>query len=440
MARPIMIFLVICLSRLPIYHLFGIRPNPGYLISHWQHLSLSDLDQNLTLAILNLHSQPPLWNALLGLAAKACDAEASCVAQAIHFMNIGLTGLIALMIASVLVAFGLTRNGATLIALLYAVMPSTIYYENYPFYPHFICFLITASLFFALRYFDRRGLGDLALSLLSITLLSWTWGLFHPVVMTLTMLMIYAMGGRKSLPALACTLAFAAALYLPSVKNQMVFGFFGNSSWLGLNVAQVAPEAIAGCSFGGFLETVPDTAHQGTAFNDPAIIPYAADCLGKAKDSITGQPVTYATDLAFRFLKNARLTPSDYFFPPHGFEHYPRIAGKHPLHLEDGSLNLIGIALSSVILLVNLTLYAAVAVSFFVLPRPFNKAGAVAAVYLCLIAGVAFMLNSGEQERMKHSLGAVLFVTFWLLIRAAIPALRRRFGRGRAMVSKGGAL
>ena len=405
----LLIFIII-ISRLAIYFLLNIQPNPGYIESHWQHLHLDQLNESLISSIYNLHSQPPFWNMTIGLAAKVCEADVACVLRLIHLMNISLTLFISLMLFYGFCFVGISNRKSLIAALIYIFLPSTIYYENYIFYPHFTAFLVMASVFFSYLYFLSRKMTHMLLAFIPCLLLTWTWGIFHPVFMIAILLVVWS-GQKRTRVNFIVLLVFSTLMFLPLLKNQVTFGFFGASSWLGLNISQVAPEPGENCTFVDYYNTLPSIDHSGTTFNNVSMIPYSARCMEFALNSISRDFDIYIKGRIKRFIDSTRLTSSDYFYPPVGFDAYPRISGKHSPFFEDGTFN-VRFILSIGVFLVNIFLFLALLVAPIVAPTPFRRIAFIAVIYFIVLVGLGHALNGGEQERFRHSIEAILYFLF----------------------------
>jgi hypothetical protein len=423
--EPLIPVLIILVSRPLIYFGIGIKPELRYILNHWQNLDLSLLNSNLLSSIYRLHSQPPVWNTILGISSKVCSSDAACVLETIHLFNISLTIFTSIMLSILFTAYRLPKFVVVVSSSLYTVLPSTIYYENYAFYPHFTMFLISFAIFSSYSYIRNRDILSMTSAFVAVLVLSWTWGIFHPLIMIAVLLIIFSMGTRT--PAkFAILFAMASCLFLPSIKNQIEFGFFGNSSWLGLNLSQVAPEPGRGCRFDDFRRTLPQIAHDGTAFNDPSIIPYAARCMDEAKSSISQDVGVYILQRARRFLASTKLTSSDYPLPPKAFESYPRISGNNPIVLRDGSINYKGIACSTGVLSFNLVLFSTILVSPFRSRRDFRSLALISVVFLLIVVGLGHLANGREQERMRYSINSVLYFVFTVSSYSFAKGLIRR--------------
>jgi hypothetical protein len=154
-----------------------------------------------------------------------------------------------------------------------------------------------------------------------------TWALFHPVFIILLYVALIFLN-RKFFRSRCGTLVFVVALlvaFLPSVKNQIMFGIFSNGSWVGLNLAQVAPdlsaEAREECDFGNYLEKKKSkqTSHAGTLLNYPDIVPLSKKCVRLSVINITYNPKKYLLRRYHEFAHSMSLLPHNYHFTPHNW-------------------------------------------------------------------------------------------------------------------------
>jgi len=81
-----LIFIFI-ISRLLIFSL-GIEPDPKWIGSLMQHISLNLLKDDLFGSLFYFHSQPPLWNFIIGLGAKLLGNNPLKVSYYILFFNL----------------------------------------------------------------------------------------------------------------------------------------------------------------------------------------------------------------------------------------------------------------------------------------------------------------------------------------------------------------
>ncbi len=263
----------------------------------WQYLELAALEQRLAAAIGNLHAQPPLLNALLGLALKAFGP------------SYGLA-LNALGVACVIVTFALLRQilprlgfspswGWALLA-----MPQIALYARWFYEPIFGLAFVTAMLHGALLLPRPRGLlwtcGGAAL-------LSLLHSIFHPLLVLAFCAALLAGSGidvraRALRPLLiACALALAVPCAF-LVKNALRFSVPALTSWSGCNLSQALGGDLE-FSDAGFVDdaTRPELelyrARKSSGvpnYNNIAMIDACKRRQASALAAIRAQPLAYA--------------------------------------------------------------------------------------------------------------------------------------------------
>lgn len=435
--RPLCVCLLAILAhRIVVFWGLGIAPDPNNLIGHWQHLPIGALSSNLLASLWGLHTQPPLWNALIGLSAKLCDAQVSCIVATLHAFHLLLTAGMVIanyaLIRLVIWPRAPKRWAAAAMAFGFGLSPSVLYYENYTFYPHLTAFLFSLVAVGQALWIVHGRLSALILTSAALVGLAWTWVAFHPAIVAVFLVVVVrlrpgAVRGTWAVAGLALAL-----MLLPSIKNQMQYGFFAPGSWTGLNLAQVAPGGVEGCGFDDFL------AHHdlngqplGAAFNDPGMIDFSAACQSRAVAAILAQPFAYGLARARQTLSSLSLRPSDYIFDPLNWDRYPDLMPD--LESRDAS----GAQPRGVQGMRVLVLAFNLAVLVFMVWRAWRSPRPVERVFLRAILGfvVVFLLvvhaaNGSEQERMRYTLHAVMWVYGWLMVIALIKDLGAKL-RGR---------
>jgi hypothetical protein len=125
------IFLLFCFSRIIIY-LSGIYPN--LLFGYWQTLDYILLSQDLIRSLIYLHSEPVLWNLLLGVTIKIFKENLKFVAYFFYFYHVILSFFIiyySILIAdyfrsSVKVKFFFKKYSYSLVNITYRTYNNTI--------------------------------------------------------------------------------------------------------------------------------------------------------------------------------------------------------------------------------------------------------------------------------------------------------------------------
>jgi hypothetical protein len=442
-AALVCVLAVATIVRLAAWRL-GLSPDPDVVVHHWQHLPLGRLAEDWAGSIAGLRSQPPLWNAVLGTAAVACDAGLACVTGAIHAVNVGLSVAAA---ASLYAALRIIGSGPAVSSVIVAAAlstPTVLFFETYPFYPHLTAAAVALAMAGAAAVTRYGSTAGFAAAMGGIAILALTATLWHPLVMLpLAALLIAALPARRRRRAVVIAAVAAALAAVPVVRNAALTGHASAGTWLGLNLVQVAPglgpDAAAFCSFGrllvdGGLGTGP---LEGEILNRPYVADVSRACATIALRAIAAAPGPYLRDVVRRMAQSHLRMPYHYFFAPVGFTSVPHVAPPDGLVRPDGGID----GTSLVLLGLNAVGHGAVVLAglALVLLRRRTAEGRLAAFALTVIvwgALVSHAANGGEQQRMRYTVEPAYLVLAVLLARQASRALRPA-GAGRGPVPAG---
>jgi hypothetical protein len=204
----------------------------------YQYLDPVLLKNALLRSLLYLHSQPPLFNLFLGTVLKVSPLPA--VSYDILFKTVGV--LIPLLFYGILIALAIKPLLAFLITIVFMLNPTLILYENLLYYTFIEAFYVLLAIFFFLRWGKGKKFFDLFLFWISLLCLGMIRSLFHPVFFLITAL-ILTWQIRRTFKEHRITrqFAFSSLLVLIPIialflKNAFLFGFFGTSSWDGMNL------------------------------------------------------------------------------------------------------------------------------------------------------------------------------------------------------------
>jgi hypothetical protein len=411
----------IIISRVIIFQIYEIEARSDVIVEHMQNLQLSALNEKLISSLFNLHSQPPLWNFLLGIGSKVCSADAVCIANVGHIFYVGLTFVTCCLMHKVLRIFDFGNTTALSASIIYSIIPSVIYYENYIFYPHITMIVFSVCCVFSYFYFSSKRLIHLVAALSALACLSLTWSLFHPIGI-IVIGSVFLIRGVLDRQTVAIFLIFMVVCLAPAVKNSMYFGFFGSGSWMGLNLSQVAPGANPSCKFNDFRIQLkasdPSFVHNGTIFNDPSIIPYSKACLKTAYQNIVDHPKQYIKNRLLQVFSSLQKSPSDYFFPPKNFVNYPNFSYRPVLRDADGSHTWSWVAKRAAVFSFNvLSISILLAGTFFARDKNFRDTLLIVSLISIMLLGLGYGANGAEQERMRYTLNFAIFITTVVVIR-----------------------
>ena len=330
------------LSRIGI-HALGIAPDPTIVVTHWQHADLNLLASDPFGTLWNLHTQPPLWNGILAVAASLVGPEGDAVTLAIHGFNIALSAGVGLMVLSMLRTLRFPPIVSVVLAVVAICSPNVVYFEQLAFYPHFTFFLVTLLVWLLLGMRREGPLWRVAVAFGVLAALSWTWAIFHPAFAGLFAAgLALWWGGWKSsarpVYALAA-LAFCVAC-LPTIKNFMTYGVPSASTWIGLNLAQTVPGGQTGelvrCDFTTAnraaiaaplppravhpVLTVASKGPDAPNMNHAGMIETSRQCLNLTKDVVLRDPIGWAGGRLSALAGSHQLPPSNYDRDPVGWE------------------------------------------------------------------------------------------------------------------------
>lgn len=456
----LLVFGLFAVSRIILFTL-GLRPDIEHLSNQWQYIDLGLLQKDYLTSLALLHSQPPLWNAILGLLLMASKGSLDTFCSWFIGFSAILSFTIAIAIYITLKRLAIHRSLALAASTVYILASSSYFYENIIFYPLFTAFLVI-SFFSAIAFaFSAQKPNTLYIGCLfacfSLACLSLTWSLFHPYIVILSSIITlsYAYNYRNTLLAgyisrnvkaayiLSFLLITSITLGIP-LKNKILFGNFGNGSWMGMNLAQVSPHRFKQCDFDAPLTSKEIelskklTSFTSTSdhpilfatrknsdiypnFNHAGYIVRSNTCASLATQSITQDMPSYTIDFVIRFLRShLRLSDSYLAFPVgmgdgNSIQKFANIRNIpfFPINNPDGNRHITPLLIP----------VAGLVGAIFLVLIPNFRNNLHAGVLEVLIAGLWMMLwlyavghlfNGGEQERMRFTIEP-LFIA-WLTI------------------------
>jgi len=203
----------------------------------WQIMDYESLRFNLLESLYYLHSQPPLFNFLIGIFVKLFPTHYNYVIATIYM---GLTIALSIMLFEIFIFFKLPKNLSFLLAAIYLILPETILYEHWLHYTWLDTVLLVTSVYLLIRYIESNKSIYLLLFFIDIASLMLIRSLFHIIYLIgLVAILIFfkKFDYKKILLFASIPFILVMAVYL---KNYYLFGFFGSSSWLGMSLSKVA--------------------------------------------------------------------------------------------------------------------------------------------------------------------------------------------------------
>jgi hypothetical protein len=462
----------LCLAAL------GVKPDINHFYNHWQYLDINLLRNDLATSISLLHSQPPLWNAVLGLLLRLAGGEEQGFVRAFIVFSTTISFCNAFIIYWLLRKFMLPLVAATGASCVYIFGSSAYFYESYIFYPLFTSFLVLMLVASAAHGFttssNRLKLASYALSCFCLLALSLTWSLFHPLFVILTSTLLLACTFKRGSTGVHCrsrrSLLFSAvfaftvlATFVNPLKNMVLFDHLGNGSWVGMNLSQVAPGAPKECGFGPLsAEEIRDSkmltsftkqythpsislptknASLGKDFNNYnhiGFISRSKQCREIARNLIARNPKVYLRNRIRQFTSSHELLSDSYFFRPIGMKAGDparkisnwRNAAYLPVIRGNGSIRHLGPTS------IPLGMLAGGLILFFSPPFRGSLPPGCAETLLtglwimCWLYLIGYGFNGGEQERMRFTIEP-LFIAWLSILGYFFVAYARVGGVGR---------
>lgn len=239
---PVAFLLVVFLASRVLAWYAGVRYDTSLLPWGWHMPDLPWLVQDLWRTVWHWHASPPLFHVLVG-GLLLVGGNAALAAF------YGLLGLVlTFSIQALLGRVGLAPWPAALLTALFITSPACLLYEQWCFYTYPVTVLLTFGTLMVhdwLATGERRwawaGFGALAALALTMALFHLFWLL---VIAGLAVRLARRLGVAGGRVAIGTSVAIVLGWYL---KNLVMFGTFGASSWLGMCLAHTTvfqiPEA-----------------------------------------------------------------------------------------------------------------------------------------------------------------------------------------------------
>ncbi len=220
--------------------LLGIRFNTEALDWYWQVLDIELLRDRLLESLTFLHAQPPLFNLMLGCCLKAGPSTGP---EILHGLYLALGLVLAMTLLGGLVELGWPERTAILAVSAVALTPGWIVYENWLFYDFPVVVLLAVAVVALLRFARTDSGVDFGVFFGAVVLVALTRSLFHLVWLAgcSACLLPAVRRRRPRIVVLFLPLFVVGSVYM---KNTVLFGFFGPSSWLGMSLDKMVTARI----------------------------------------------------------------------------------------------------------------------------------------------------------------------------------------------------
>jgi hypothetical protein len=230
----------------------GIRFDDSTLPWFWQFLDVPLLREQLLDSCFHLHSQPPGFNFFLGAVVNLLPGHTNAVFH-VCFLFCGL--IIYFSLYAILLKMGMKNTAAAVFSSLFIVTPCAILYENLLFYTYPTSALLLFSSIWFMAFARSGAIRHALVFFLLVAAVCYTRSLFHLVylIACVGLCVIFRPRAWRAVGLAASpAIVLVAVLYL---KNAILFGFFGTSSWLGINLWHSASRHVPIAEFQKMAES-----------------------------------------------------------------------------------------------------------------------------------------------------------------------------------------
>ncbi len=224
-------------------HLAGVRYDASLLPVSLQHLDLPLLQDRLLESLWYQHTQPPLFNLLIGLVLKLSPLAPETT---FHVLWLACGAALVVGVHRLLRDLGIGRAASIVATIIITCSPTVILYENWLSYEYPLTLAITVVALASVRWARGGQLGWLATVAALAAACVLTRALMNPLwyLGVIALVLIARQPRRHWAPALCIVVVPGLLIAALMIKNQVVFGSPSLSSWLGWNLQRVTIDEL----------------------------------------------------------------------------------------------------------------------------------------------------------------------------------------------------
>jgi hypothetical protein len=225
-----------------LYQLAGVSFDSSFLPLAQQHLELDHLEHRLLESVWYLHTQPPLFNLLLGLALKLSPFS---LPTTMHLLYLALGWALMGMVYVLLRDLAVPRRAAVVVAIVICCGPTVVLYEHWPSYEYPLAVMVTGLAVASLRWARTGSVKWLATAVTLGAACVATRALFSPIWLAgIVAVLVVARRPRLAWPAVAAIGVPVLLVGGLMVKNLVLFDTPLLSSWGGWNLQRVTIDEL----------------------------------------------------------------------------------------------------------------------------------------------------------------------------------------------------
>ena len=334
-----LLFLLI-LSRF-VFFIIGLSPDPSHLPQMWQLLNPDLLSEDYLKSLLYLHSQPPIWNAIFGIFIKFFGTDYKILNILMHLFNIFCSFIITIYFFLICREFNFSKKIIYILFFIFiGISPPLLMYENFIHYTNLTVLLFMIVSYNFIKFGKTNNFKYEVKIYLYLILLMYTWSAFsHPVVIVGIFFIIFFSKQDKKIKSFFLFILVLFISFLPSIKNKILFNYFSNTTWPGLQLTQVLERydyKYPLCSYDLVDIPIHENAYKDdnptknfnhpslvgekSRYNTIALIYRSKQCLPFAIGLIKKDPIDFIKIIKFNLISSHGHFTFDFGMKPNNWE------------------------------------------------------------------------------------------------------------------------
>lgn len=222
------------ISRI-VYFMLGVRFDSNTISVYWQFIDIQLLKTDLCRSIFYLHSQPPLFNLLLGIVLKMSEVYTNLIFNVVYLF-LGLVFYVSFV--HLMIKLKISTRLSIFLTIILMISPANICYENWLFYTYPIAALLPFAGFALYIYLQHQQVLCGLLFFGTLAVIVMLWGLFHPIWYLISACIVLLRKNVNKKVFTVSVLVPGMLILLILIKNNILLGTFSTTSWLGMNLSK----------------------------------------------------------------------------------------------------------------------------------------------------------------------------------------------------------
>ena len=432
-----LILIFFFISRTAFFYM-GIQPNVQIFKQMWQVMDFRLLENYYFSSLYYLHYQPPVWNLIIGLFIKIFGNSYENISVVIHIFNLLITLISIILLLKFCFLLSLKKSQIYFISIIYLIISlSYLFYENYLHYTHLTTLLFLLFIYNYFKFVKSFNIKYEFYIYITASILVFTWSAYsHPLFILLIFFSTILIKFKyKILRSFLIFFLFFVISVLPSIKNKVEINFFGNSTWLGVQIIQVLKRwdvlnGMCNMNFNkiniyeqsfvkenNFINKHPSLIGDLSKWNNVGMIYKTQKCLNYGIYLIKDDPLNYFSIVKFNFISTHGHFAFDHGFKPSNWDNYFSFFDQIKENRFLNSIKVRSIQIYYFLMYLFFTIILIKSILNIKNKNVFNYQKATSSIFLIYVWMILLthMFAGFEQERMRH-IGHFLHVLFFIIL------------------------